>query len=123
MILRLAAAAALLLSVSGCVTAPPSNGECNPEASSFGFGTNSTWLLVVGPKGCSDTLDLSGGFIVTSSVVQQAQNGTAFMSGASYGYTPRPGYVGADQFKLSLTGQGNAGQATSIVTVRVKVVQ
>ena len=44
---------------AGCVSATPGT-TCQPEASSFAFGMNSKWLMVVGPAGCSDTLDLTG---------------------------------------------------------------
>ncbi len=114
--------AALVLAglCAGCVSATPGT-TCQPEASSFAFGMNSKWLMVVGPAGCSDTLDLTGGMLLNSAIVQQAQNGTAFVQGASYGYTPRAGFTGRDQYVMSLTGQGNAGSATSLVTVQVNV--
>lgn len=113
-------AVGVVASLGGCVSASQGT-QCMPEASSFGFGQNSTWLLYVGGAGCSATLDLWGAMMTNSAIVQQAGHGAAFVSGTTYGYTPAAGFAGPDQFKMSLTGQGNAGSGTSIVTVNVVV--
>jgi hypothetical protein len=111
------------LALTGCVSAQqPLSNVCNPGFSSFSFGVNSTWLLDVGPQGCTSTLNLSGGAVIASSIVKPARNGAAFVQGTTWGYTPSASYRGPDQFVMSLTGGGFAGTATSLVTVQVRVV-
>jgi hypothetical protein len=120
---KLVVPAALALGLAGCVSTPPSNGQCQPELAPFSFGETSNWLMIVGPGGCTDTLDLFGAMMVNSSLTQPPANGTAFVQGTSYGYRPNPGFTGKDQFVMSLTGRGNAGTATSKVIVQVQVKQ
>ncbi len=109
--------------LSACVSAPPSNGQCQPEYAPFAFGETSNWLMIVGPGGCTDTLDLFGAMMTSSTLTQPPANGTAFVQGTSYGYLPNAGFSGKDQFVMSLTGRGNAGSATSKVIVQVQVKQ
>ena len=64
------------LALTGCVSAQqPLSNVCNPGFSSFSFGVNSTWLLDVGPQGCTSTLNLSGGAVIarrSSSLLEMA---------------------------------------------------
>ena len=116
-------ACAAALALTGCVgVQQPLSNVCNPGYTSFSFGVNSTWLLDVGPQGCTSTLSLSGGAVISSSIAKPARNGAAFIQGTTWGYTPSAGYRGPDQFVMSLTGDGFAGSATSLVTVQVRVV-
>lgn len=115
--------AAVALGLAGCVGSPPSNGQCQPEYAPFAFGETSNWLMVVGPGGCTDTLNLFGAMMMSSSLTTPPANGTAFVNGTSYGYQPNAGFSGKDQFVMSLTGRGNAGTATSKVIVQVQVRQ
>jgi hypothetical protein len=114
---------AATLALAACQTAggPSANGQCQPEYAPFAFGETSNWLMIVGPSGCTDTLSLSGAMMLGSSMVTPASNGTAFVQGTSYGYTPNPGFSGQDRFVMSLTGQGGTGKGTSQVIVTVKV--
>jgi hypothetical protein len=114
---------AATLALAGCQGSPSANGQCQPEYAPFAFGETSNWLMIVGPAGCTDTLALFGAMMVSSSITTPAANGTAFVQGTSYGYAPRAGFSGTDQFVMALTGQGNAGTATSKVIVKVKVRQ
>ncbi|MHB2169107.1 Ig-like domain-containing protein [Alsobacter sp. R-9] len=120
--LTLAAPAVAAALLAGCQSVP-SNGQCNPEYAPFAFGETSNWLMIVGPAGCADTLNLFGAMMTNSTIVTPPANGTAFVQGTSYGYTPRAGFTGTDQFVMALTGRGNAGTATSQVIVKVQVKQ
>lgn len=121
--LKLVIPSALVVGLAACVSSPPSNGQCQPELAPFSFGETSNWLIIVGSGGCTDTLDLFGAMMESSSLTQPPANGTAFVQGTSYGYRPNPGFTGKDQFVMSLTGRSNAGTATSKVIVQVQVKQ
>jgi hypothetical protein len=110
---------AVVAGLTGCVSVPQST-VCNPGFVPFAFGNDSTWQLAVGPRGCTGEFSTSG-TIQSSSIVKQPANGTAFIQFARYGYSPRAGFSGTDQFTMSVSGQSGARSGTSMVTVRVQV--
>jgi hypothetical protein len=61
--------------------------------------------------------------LTSSAMVAPPANGTAFVSGPSFGYTPKPGFAGTDTFQMSLSGQAGGLSGTSLVTVQVRVSQ
>ena len=59
---------------------------------------------------CSVVLLHSSGPIVTTEIVQKANNGSVVLSGNRLTYTSRPGFVGDDRFTYARHGQSGANQ-------------
>jgi hypothetical protein len=70
--------------------------------------------MEVGQAGCNGALSL-GGTLISSSISQQPQNGTATINMDEYTYTPKPGFTGKDSFVMKVTAAGGSASGTSII--------
>lgn len=126
MIARMMGMTALAVALAGCVSTqsgpqvPIGPQECNPMNQATAYGVQTVWPMEVGQAGCNGALSL-GGTLISSSISQQPQNGTATINMDEYTYTPKPGFTGRDSFVMKVTAAGGAASGTSIIKFDITV--
>lgn len=125
--MRMILIASLALGLAGCVSTQGGSQqaagpqECNPLNQNTAYGVNTVWPMEVRQPGCNGALSV-GGTIISSSIVQAPQNGSATINLDEYTYTPKPGFTGKDSFTMKVTGSGGAFQGTSFIKFDITVV-
>ena len=126
MIARLVGMTALAAALAGCVStqggpqAPIGPQECNPLNQPTAYNVQTVWPMEVGQAGCNGALSL-GGTLISSSISQQPQNGTATINMDECTYTPKPGFTGKDSFVMKVTAAGGSASGTSIIKFDITV--
>ena len=97
--------------------------QCEVKGSTFIWGsdTDVTMYLNKGET-CGVGLVMRGSMVDSITVISPAKNGAVGAAGlTAFGYRPKPGFVGADAFKVRAIGSNNSSKGPIIFNVTVVV--
>lgn len=102
--------------------------DCHVDPFRFTYGSDTQTHMDMKQGGtCGHTLHERGGGLSSVGVAQNAQNGTASVSGSRWDYRPRKGFTGHDTFVVQVSGEsmsnrrGSDHKGTANITVDVDV--
>ncbi len=97
--------------------------KCEAKNSSFIWGSDADVTLYMN-KGerCGVRLAMRGSMVDSINIVSPAKNGVADTVGlTAFVYVPKPGFVGADAFKVRAIGSSNSAKGPIIFNVSAVV--
>ena len=97
--------------------------ECEVKGSSFIWGSDADVTMYMN-KGetCGVGLVMRGSMVDSINIITPPKNGGVGVVGlTAFGYRPKPGFVGADAFKVRAIGSNNSSKGPIIFNVSVVV--